>query len=106
MAFRIYNTGLWHRGNKVSTVDGATSPVSSPLAVDTTTIKTLTVPSNAVALVISASVALRVSEDSDMSSYFVLPADTPLVLDVANEDYVYVRGDSASGSCYFIFQLV
>ena len=106
MAFRIYNTGLWHRGNKISTVDGAASPVSSPLAVDTTTIKTLTVPSNAVALVISASVALRVSEDDEMNSYFILPADTPVVLDVANEDYVYVRGDSASGNCYFIFQLI
>jgi len=106
MAFRPYNSGIWEGGNKIATVDGASSPVSSPLAVDTTTIKTLTVPSNAVSLVISGSVALRISEDDDMNSYFVLPADTPLRLDVANEDYVYVRGDSASGDCYFVFQLI
>ena len=106
MSFRTYNTGLWYSGNKISTSDGATSPVTSPLAVDTSSVETITVPPEAVSLVISGSVALRISEDSNMNSYFVLPADTPIILDVANEDYVYVRGDSASGSCYFIFQLV
>jgi len=106
MPFRPYNIGLWHRANKISTTDGATSPISSPLSVTTTSTSTLTVPTNAVSLIISGSVALRISDDDDMTSYFVLPANTVLELDVADEDYIYVRADSSEGNCYFIFQLV
>jgi len=102
----VYNPVNNVAANYLSFQDAADTPVSSPLAVDTTTIKQLVVPDRAVKVTISGTVDVRIGTDSSLSSYFVVPANTPVVLPVATVDSLYVLGDSASGDCHFVFHML
>jgi len=105
MSFRVYNTGLWYQANAFQTTDASSSPQSSPLSLDGTSTYTLTVPTNAVQLKLFPTVDLDVSEDSSMSNYFQIAANSVVTIPVADVDKVYVKSGS-SGSLYFMFELV
>ena len=91
-------------GSWFQTSDATSSPINSPTTVTTGT--TLTVPSNAAQIVISSSAALRISELSDMSTYFVLPASGMITLDVARLSLLYLKQDSGSCTVQFYFNVV
>lgn len=82
-------------GNNILSRDAAASPVTSPATINGA--QTLTVPQNAVAVVIcSVTNAVQVSEDSTMAAYFSLPAGTVQLFYCANQQYVYL--DTASST--------
>ena len=95
---------MWELANAFQTEDS--NSVASPVSVTTASVVALSVPERAVSLTLCADTAVRISEKSDMSNYFVLPANTPVTIDVAYEDYVYLQADSADGNCSFIFHVV
>jgi hypothetical protein len=82
-------------GNTFQTQDGAASPVTSPITVNTT--QTLTVPLNAVSvLIISVTNAVQISEDSTESTYFSLPAANAQWIDCANQEFIYLKTGSST----------
>ncbi len=102
-ANRIGMTG--YTANNFQTQDATGTPVTSPVAVNTTT--TLTVPANAVSVtLVSVTNGIRISEDSTYSVYFNLPAATPFTVECANQQYVYLQSASGSTTVSFIFNLV
>lgn len=102
----VYNPVNNVTTNYLSFQDASATPVVSPLAVDTTTVKQLVVPDRAVEVTISGTVDIRVGIDDSLSSYFVIPANTPVVLRVATVNSLYILGDSASGNCHFVFHML
>jgi hypothetical protein len=91
-------------GSWIQTSDGTGTPVTSPVTVTTGT--TLTIPPNAAQIVISSSAALRISELSDVSTYFVLPANVSLTIDVARLSLLYLKQDSGSCTVQFFMVMV
>ena len=89
-------------GNGIQTFDSTASPKNSPLAITTGT-TTLAVPSNAAEVVFNSSVALRISEVSNLATYFVIGASTTIAIPVGRLDNIYVAGDSSSGTLQFYF---
>jgi hypothetical protein len=90
---RVALTGA--TGNYIQSQDATGTPVTSPATVNTTA--TLTVPQNAYALtIISTTNAVQISEDSTMSVYFTLPAATLYTINVANQQYVYLKTGSST----------
>ena|SRR5882757_5331672 len=98
------NRNAMQFGNWPQTSDATASPVTSPVTVTTGTI--LTIPNNAAQIVISSSAALRISELSDVSTYFVLPANTLLTIDIARLGLLYLKQDSGSCTVQFYFSVV
>lgn len=99
---RIGMTGA--TGNTIQTQDATGTPVTSPTTVNTTT--TLTVPQNAVSVLIaSVTNAVQISEDSTQSTYFSLPAGNPQWLDCARQQYIYLK-TNGSTVVNFCFKLV
>lgn len=101
--------------NYFGTEDATGTPVTSPATISNTGVSALTVPAAAGSIVISSSAALRVSEDSTMSHYFVLPANTPLEFpclspaadqQLTNTGVIYLQGDAASCTVQFFFKCV
>ncbi len=81
-------------GNGFQTQDGASSPVGSPLAMSGS-VQTLTVPNGAVECTINPNTAsVKVSEDSTMSVYFVVPIGTSQTFPCARQEYIYLEGTS------------
>lgn len=79
---------------------------TSPLAY-ADTILTITVPTNAVEIVMTASTDLRVSEASDMATgYAVQSAGITQVYPVSGMDYIYIVRNAASGTVQFYFHIV
>lgn len=91
-------------GSWPQTSDATGTPVNSPATVTTGT--TLTVPERAVQVVISSSAALRISELSDVSTYFVLQANGTITLDVTRLGLLYLKQDSGSCAVQFYFSIV
>lgn len=91
--------------------DGAASPVLSPIAFDTD-VDSLTVPENAVVLVVNPTEELRVSADgNDIQStvthgYQVCPADVWSSIPCAGVTTMYYTQDAAGGSLRFHFECV
>jgi hypothetical protein len=82
-------------GNTFQTQDGAASPVTSPITVNTT--QTLTVPLDAIqVLITSVTNAVQISEDSTQGTYFSLPAGNPQWIDCANQEYIYLKTGSST----------
>lgn len=82
-------------GNTFQTQDATGTPVTSPITVNTT--QTLTVPLNAVSVLItSVTNAVQVSEDSTQSTYFSLPAGNPQWFDCANQEFIYLKTASST----------
>jgi hypothetical protein len=89
----------------ISTQDATGSPQVSPLAI-TTGVTTIAVPTNAVEMVVTSSVVLRVSELLAMTRYFTIAANQTQVIPLARTDLLYVRGDSSAGTLSFNFNLI
>jgi len=70
--------------------------VGSPLSY-TLAESSITVPSNAISLVIEPSTNLRVSDVSG-SSYFTVPASTKDTFPVADMQTIYLKGDTVIGT--------
>lgn len=90
----------------IVTQDATPSPQKSPLAI-TTTVTTLTLPSNAAEVVLKSDVAIRVSEEATAADhYWLQSAGVPTAYGMANTSTLYVRTDSGSGTLYFYFNTV
>lgn len=98
------NRNAMSYGAVPQTSDATGTPVVSPVTVTTGT--TLTVPLNAAQITIISSAALRISELSDVSTYFVIPATTPITIDVARLAFLYLKQDSTSCTVQFYFRIV
>lgn len=91
--------------------DGAASAVLSPIAY-TVAVDTLTVPENAVTLVVNPTTALRVSADgNDIQStvthgYQICPASVHTPIPVAGVTSVYYTRDAEDGTMAFHFECI
>ena len=101
------SNGVAYQGEvDFSTQDATSTPVTSPVSI-TTAVTELKVPSGAVTLLLRGSVAIRISEASDIARYFTAASGSALSLGVGEiakkSGSVYVRTDTGSGSLFFIF---
>jgi hypothetical protein len=101
--------------NYFATEDATGTPVTSPAAVSNVGITTLNVPTAAAQVLIISSVALRVSEDSTMTHYMVIPANTPVnfpcltpAIDqqLINTGALYMQGDASAAVVQFRFDCI
>jgi len=95
-------------GNGPMTVDASASIVSSPVIVSTTLATTLTTPESAIEITLCPiGHALNVSEvNNTLSSYFQVPANTPITMDIANCQFLYLQGVGALATTAFYYTLV
>lgn len=96
--------------------DATGTPNQSPLAITTTPIALL-VPNGAVKLIITGSVAFRVSDQAALNTtkpYYVQPASTPLEIPCVTPNTdpldtsgtIWIAADSTSGTVNFFFECV
>jgi len=112
-----FSLGLQRQPNGVSitqagsivTSDASGSANTSPLSVSeySSAITTLTVPDNALNLVLSTSnAALRIGEDSGLSTYYTLPANAAnYKIPVAGMGLIYMGGDAGTVTVQFYFEI-
>jgi len=104
--YGLINQGPWKEANNFVTHDnsaGTGGNVGSPTLVYNANPTALTVPNDAVELMLYTNNALRVSEDEDLDTYFVLPAGGTVTVNVAKMQYVYLQGDAANCIVQFMF---
>lgn len=89
-------------GTGIVTVDISGTPKASPLALTTAT-STIAVPLNCAEMVIYCTTAVRISEDSTMTRYFIVPASTSWVIPLGKTDTFYLAADSGTPSLFFYF---
>lgn len=92
-------------GTGILTQDATGTPQTSPLAY-TTGVVTIAIPENAAEMVFRASTDIRVSNVSDVSTYFVVPAGANWVIGLARTDTLYFQRDATSGTLNFYFVTV
>lgn len=99
---RVAMTGVL--GNYIQTIDETASPVSSPVTVNTQT--TLTVPVQAAQVTITpVTNPVRVTEDSQRTAYFTVPAGAVVTLDCSNMTKLYLE-TTGSTVVSFYFNMV
>lgn len=92
-------------GNFFVTVDGATSPVTSPLTLNGS-VQTLTVPTNALEVILyPLADALQVSELLAMTQYDLVAATSKESFPCAGMTKVYVQGTNTD-TLYFRFTTI
>lgn len=84
------------------TVDGAGTPVVSPITASATATK-ITLPTGAIRVIITATTACTVSEDVNFGSSLALGAGVTQSFDVGRQDTVYIKG---SGAVSFAIQVI
>jgi len=89
----------------IETSDATATPQTSPLTYTTST-TTITIPADCAELNLKPSTALKVSEDSTMTTYFVIDADSWHTIPVGRTDYLYIAGETAGGTLNFYFHEV
>lgn len=93
-------------GRTVSTVDESATPKASPITVSGSILE-LVAPSDARAITISVSVdsgPLRISEDSGMTSYYVIPNGGVETIGVDPGEMIYVlKDDTADSTVSFMY---
>lgn len=87
------------------TYDASTSPKTSPLSYSSSVI-TIAVPSNAIEVSFLPSTSMRVSELSNMASYFTVDAGREQPFELGSQDYIYIKRDSEDGVVNFRFILI
>lgn len=92
-------------GTGILTTDISGTPKTSPLAYSST-ILTIAIPENAAEVVFKPSTAMRVSEASNMSTYYVISAGTTHAFGVSRTDNLYVVRDAGDGTLNFYFVTV
>ena len=99
------NRSVISSGTGIKTFDVSSPVNNSPLSY-TNTVTTISVPTNAVEIVLRPSTDLRVSEDSTMTTYYVIPANQTEAIGLSRSDVLYITRDSANGTLNFRFILV
>ena len=89
-------------GNAFVLADITGTPKTSPLAIDTN-VTTIAVPTNALEMVLSCDVAIRIGTAVAVTTYFTLGASTVLAIPVGTMDNIYIRTGSGSGTLQFYF---
>ena len=90
----------------IKTEDATAIPQESPLAYTSAAVITIAIPTNAAELIINPSTNLRVSEESDLASYFVADASAFHVIPVGRTDNIYIKGDAVDGTLNFYFHII
>lgn len=85
-----------------NTVDGAGTPVTSPITASATATK-ITLPAGAARIAIVATTACTVSEDVNFASNIALGVGATFTFDVARQDAIYIKG---SGAVSFAIQVI
>jgi hypothetical protein len=88
--------------NAFTTQDAAEPKNNSPLAYGPATV-TLAVPANALRLILAPSTTLKVSEDSELSRYYLVPSGTQAEFDVASLENVFIQQYATPGTVNFRF---
>lgn len=86
-------------GNTIVTIDASTSPKSSPFTL-TGGNDAITVPTNCIEVIFNPSANMKVSEDSTMTHYDVIAANTKEAIPCASAGIIYING---SGTVNFRF---
>jgi len=92
-------------GSAFQTTDNTSPEVTSPYTY-TTAVTTIVVPDRAVELILAPTTALRVSELSAVTNYYVITAGSAETFPCARMQNIYIRGDAAGGTLNFRFVLV
>ena len=92
-------------GSAFQTLDATGTPKTSPLAYTDST-QTIAVPDRAIEFIVNPSTALRISEQSDMTPYDVIAANTKESIPCAKMTSIYIVRDSQNGTLNFRFTLV
>jgi len=92
--------------SSIQTYDDTTVAQNSPLAYTSADVTNIAVPVNAAELIFEASTALRISEDSNMATYAVVPAGSTRVIPAGRTFNLYIKGDTADGTLNFYFHIV
>lgn len=101
------NNNLLHVSRGIQTCDGNSSPKSSPLSVGSGAATELQFPTQAAELVIlDTDGALQISEDSSMTRYAVLPANSSVPLQASAGGSLYLKGDSGTVTVQFYFHVL
>jgi len=93
-----------HVSRGIVTKDISTPELSSPLSV-TTAITEINFPLSAAEMVIDCDVALRISEDPAMASYFVMQPGGQ-VIQGTDLNPLYIATDAGSGTVSFYFHVI
>lgn len=91
-------------GAGIQTSDITGTPLNSPITVTTGT--TVNVPLNAVSVTLQSSAALRISESSTTTGYFVLPTAATISMDIARMASFFLKQDSGSCTVQFYFKVI
>jgi len=87
------------------TIDASGTPKTSPVAYSSTAI-TITVPTNSVDVSLTPTTDMLVSEDPNMASTYLIPANSEKVIGIGRMTTFYIKRSTADGSCYFEFNLL
>lgn len=90
-------------GRGIATQDATTSPQASPFTLPSATITTIAVPSNAAEMVLYCTTSVKVSEDSAMTRYALIPASTTMAIPLAGSDVIYLQASASTPTLYFYF---
>lgn len=107
-AFNFYLSsiikGIIHVGHNIKTRDITGTPITSPVTITAGSTKTLLIPENAAEIVINCDDDVMVSEHSDFSSYYRIPAGIPENIGIVRRDNLYLKNTSGSSIVvYFRF---
>lgn len=91
-------------GNGIVTQDITGTPITSPVTMTASSIKTLKVPNNAAELSIYCDADLLLSEDSNFNRYDLIPGGQKEVIGISKTEEIYLKNDgSVSVTVYFKF---
>ena len=93
-------------GRGIATQDATASPQTSPFTLPSASITTISVPSNAAELVMFCATAFKVSEDSTVTRYFMIPASTTIAIPLSGTDTIYLQASTGTPTLYFYFVTV
>lgn len=93
-------------GSWFQTSDATGTPKNSPLTVSNSAVP-IAVPTRAVQMTLSTNNDLRISELSDVSTYYILAGGTAITIDIARLGILYLLRDGASDcTVKFMFNMV
>lgn len=92
-------------GGSFTVADATGTPKTSPLAVSSAVI-TITVPDNAIEMIINPSAAMRISDTVGMTTYDVIAANTKESIPCAKMQYIYIVRDSGDLTLNFRFTIL
>jgi hypothetical protein len=92
--------------NAMQSQDATASPVASPVTNMSGSGVALTVPQNAVSIVLYSSVTVLAGEDSTFTNGFTIPATTVFEIELAKQAFLYLKPSSSTNTINFYFKIV